>query len=231
MALAAPDFCALIDLAVYERRKGGDTRTVVREAEVKHGRKWCTLLRDGYEDIVYVQNVDSFHAMLRDDGTVVDLGGMKAYQVETRREGKDYGRVGVCANRISNSKGENCEPAVNTQVSSGAELILAADPNVECAVFRAAVEKTFGPEFEPIAAPGFCYLVEPGIGFRSRSGPPRTAARRGSGTRIRTRPSKTTNRRRPAGIPESRSARRTTASSRFTSRRSGISTPMGMSGC
>ncbi|OXM47833.1 hypothetical protein CFP71_34120 [Amycolatopsis thailandensis] len=216
-ALAAFDFCRLIDQAAYDRRKGGDTRPVTREPEVKDGKKWCTLYRDGYEDLVYVHDVDPSHAWLRNDGTVVDLAGVKAYQVETRRDGgvsgcaitvpvsfqravkfelgmsrskdcellrdfatagaaklprdlvyppdgQDNGRVGACANWVSTTKGENCDPAVEAQVPTGAELILAAgaaDPNVECAVFRDAVQKTFGPEFEPIATPGSCYFVEP----------------------------------------------------------------------
>ncbi len=216
-ALVALDFCQLIDLAVYDRRKGGNPRPVKREPKVKDGKKWCTLYRDGYEDLVYVRDVDPGHTAFRNDGAVVDLGGVKGYQVETRREGmisgcaitvplsfkravkfelgmsrskdcellrdfatagaaklprdlvyppdgQDNERVGACANWISNTKGENCDPAVAAQVPTGAERILAAgaaDPNVECAVFRAAVEKTFGPEFEPIATPGSCYFVEP----------------------------------------------------------------------
>ncbi|MEV6905626.1 hypothetical protein [Amycolatopsis sp. NPDC051071] len=216
-ALTALDFCTLLDLAVYERRRGGDTRPVTREPELKDGKKWCTLYRDGYEDLVYVHDMDPGHTSLRDDGAVVDLGGVKAYQVETHREsgiagcaitvpvsfqravkfelgmsrskdcellrdfatagaaklprelvyppdGQDSGRVGACANWVSNSKGGDCDPAVDAQVPTGAELILAAgaaDPNVECAVFRDAVKKTFGPDFAPIATPGACYFVEP----------------------------------------------------------------------
>lgn len=191
---------------------------MTREPKVKDGRKTCTLYRDGYEAIVDVRDGDPGHTAFRNDGAVVDLGGVKGYQIETRREGvvsgcaitvplsfqravkfelglqsrsKDCGllrdfatagtaklprdlvypldgqdneRVGVCANWVSTSKGENCDPAVAAQVPAGAELILAAgaaDPNVECAVFRDAVKKTFGPEFEPIATPGSCYFVEP----------------------------------------------------------------------
>ncbi|OLZ47818.1 hypothetical protein BS329_28570 [Amycolatopsis coloradensis] len=217
-ALTALDFCELIDLAAYDRRKAGDTRPVTREPKVRDGRKTCTLLRDGYEALVYVQDMDPSHAWLRNDGAVVDLGGVKAYQVETRRDGgvsgcaitvpvsfqraigfelgpqsrskdcgllrdfatagaaklsrdlvyppdgQDSGRVGACADWVSTSKGENCDPAVDAQVPTGAELVLAAgaaDPNVECAVFREAVKKTFGPGFEPIATPGSCYFVEP----------------------------------------------------------------------
>ncbi|OXM43320.1 hypothetical protein CFP75_38865 [Amycolatopsis alba DSM 44262] len=216
-ALAALDFCELIDLAAYDRRKGGNPRPVTREPKVKDGRKTCTLYRDGYEDLVYVQDMDPQYTSLRNDGAVVDLGGVKAYQVETRREGmvsgcaitvpvsfrravkfelgmsrsKDCGllrdfatagaaklprdlvyppggqdneRVGACADWVSNTKGENCDPATNAQVPTGAELILAAgaaDPNVECAVFRDAVKKTFGQDFEPIATQGSCYFVEP----------------------------------------------------------------------
>ncbi|EMD29106.1 hypothetical protein B0293_19630 [Amycolatopsis azurea DSM 43854] len=217
-ALAALDFCQLIDLAVYDRRKGGNPRPVTREPKVKRDRKTCTLYRDGYEDIVDVRDVDPGHTAFRNDGAVVDLGGVKGYQVETRHEGvvsgcaitvpvsfrraikfelglqsrskdcellrdfttagvaklprdlvyppdgQDNERVGTCANWVSNTKGENCDPAVAAQVPTGAELILAAgaaDPNVECAVFRDAVKKTFGPEFEPIATPGSCYFVEP----------------------------------------------------------------------
>lgn len=234
-ALAALDFCELIDLAVYDRRKGGDTRPVTREPKVKHGRKTCTLFRAGYEDLVYVRDVDPAHTALRNDGAVVDLGGVKAYQVETRREGaidgcaitvpvsfqravkfelgilsrskdcgllrdfatagaaklprdlvyppdgQDSARVGACANWVSTSKGETCDPAVEAQVPAGAEMILAAgaaDPNVECAVFRDAVAKAFGPEFEPIATPGACYFVEPRhrvqieVGATANGGPP-----------------------------------------------------------
>lgn len=217
-ALAALDFCELIDLAVYDRRKASDTRPIEREAEVKDGKKQCMLLRDGYEDVLDVRDVDPNHAALRDDGAVVDLGGVKAYQVETRREGgtsgckitvpvsfqraiafelglqsrskdcellrdfatagvaklsrdlvyppdgQDSGRVGACANWVSNSKGDDCDPAVDAQVPASPEQILAAgaaDPNVECAVFRDAVKKVFGPDFEPIATPGSCYFVEP----------------------------------------------------------------------
>jgi hypothetical protein len=79
-------------------------------------------------------------------------------------DAQDSARVGACANWVSNTKGENCDPAVDAQVPTGAELILAAgaaDPNVECAVFRDAVRKVFGPEFEPIVTPGACYFVEP----------------------------------------------------------------------
>lgn len=217
-ALAALDFCELIDLAAYDRRKGGDTRPVTREPKVKYGRKMCTLMRGGYEALLYVQDVDPGHAALRNDGAVVDLGGVKAYQVESRREGavsgcaitvpvsfqravqfelglqsrskdcgllrdfatagaaklprdlvyppdaQDSARGGACADWVSTSKGETCDPAVEAQVPAGADAILAAgaaDPNVECAVFRDAVKKTFGPEFEPIATPGSCYFVEP----------------------------------------------------------------------
>ncbi|WP_235783549.1 hypothetical protein [Amycolatopsis orientalis] len=216
-ALAALDFCELIDMAAYDRRKAGNTRPVERKAEVKDGRKQCTLLRGGY-DIVYVRDVDPGHTALRNDGAVVDLGGVKAYQIESHREGgisgcaitvpvsflravrfeigsasrgkdcgllrdfatagaaklprdlvyppdgQDSARVGACANWVSNSKGENCDPAVDAPVPTGAERILAAgaaDPNVECAVFRDAVKKVYGPEFEPIATPGSCYFVEP----------------------------------------------------------------------
>jgi len=217
-ALAALDFCQLIDQAAYDRRKGGDTRPVERKTDFKDGRKRCTLFRGGY-DLVEVRDVEPSHLVLRRvDGAVVDLGGVKGYQVETRREGgisgcaitvpvsfqraigfgigsasrgkdcgllrdfatagaaklprdlvyppngQDSGRVGACADWAVTSKGEDCDPAVAAQVPTGAELILAAgaaDPNVECAVFRDAVKKTFGPEFEPIATPGSCYFVEP----------------------------------------------------------------------
>ncbi|GAB3707040.1 hypothetical protein GCM10027598_09950 [Amycolatopsis oliviviridis] len=159
------------------------------------------------------------HLVLRRvDGAVIDLGGVKGYQVETHREGgisgcaitvpvsfqraigfeigsasrgkdcgllrdfatagaaklprdlvyppdgQDSGRLGACADWVVTSKGENCDPAVAAQVPTGAELIIAAgaaDPNVECAVFRDAVRMAFGPEFVPIATPGACYFVEP----------------------------------------------------------------------
>ncbi|MFC3449777.1 hypothetical protein [Amycolatopsis speibonae] len=217
-ALAALDFCPLIDQAAYERRRGGDTRPVERKTAVKDGRKRCTLFRGGY-DIINVGDVDPSHLVLRlVDGAVIDLGGVKAYQVETHREGgisgceitvpvsfqraigfeigsasrgkecellrdfatagaaklprdlvyppdgQDSARVGACADWVSTSKGETCDPAVDVQVPTGAELTLdagAADPNVECAVFRDAVKKTFGQDFEPIATPGSCYFVEP----------------------------------------------------------------------
>ncbi len=217
-ALAALDFCPLIDQAAYERRRGGDTRPVERKTEVKDGRKRCTLFRGGY-DLVEVRDVEPSHLVLRRvDGAAIDLGGVKAYQVETRRQGgisgcaitvpvsferaigfeigsgsrgkdcgllrdfatagaaklprdlvyppggQDSGRVGACADWVVTSKGENCDPAVGAQVPTGTESVLAAgaaDPNVECAVFRDAVKKTFGPEFEPIATPGSCYFVEP----------------------------------------------------------------------
>ncbi|WP_409489895.1 hypothetical protein [Amycolatopsis sp. cmx-11-12] len=216
-ALATVDFCSLIDLAVYALRQPLDAAPATLRPEVKDGRKYCSLVRNDYE-VLYVHDMDPRHASLRNDGAVVDLGGVKAYQLETRREGRvdgcaitvplsfqravkfeiglgsrskdcellrdfatagaaklprdlvypldgqDNARVGACANWVSNSKGENCDPAVGAQVPMGAELILAAgaaDPNVECAVFRDAVKKTFGPDFEPIATPSSCYFVEP----------------------------------------------------------------------
>ncbi|WP_233599188.1 hypothetical protein [Amycolatopsis sp. WAC 01375] len=217
-ALAALDFCELIDLAAYDRRKAGDTRPVTREPKVKYGRKMCTLVRDGYEPLIYAEDVDPGHLVLhRVDGAVIDLGGVKGYQEETRREGRldgcaitvpvsfqravrfelgmtrskdcellrdfatagaaklprdlvyppdgqDSARVGACADWVSTSKGENCDPAVEVEVPGGAERIIAAgaaDPNVECAVFRDAVRMAFGPDFAPIATPGGCYFVEP----------------------------------------------------------------------
>ncbi|RSN58389.1 hypothetical protein DMH01_20165 [Amycolatopsis sp. WAC 04182] len=216
-ALAATDFCALIDRVTYALRQPLDAALATTRPEVKRGRKRCALVR-GDLDLLYVQDVDPGHAALRNDGAVVDLGGVKAYQVESRREGavsgcaitvpvsfqravqfelgfqsrskdcgllrdfaaagaaklprdlvyppdaQDSARVGACANWVSTSKGETCDPAVEAQVPAGAEVMLAAgaaDPNVECAVFRDAVKKTFGPEFEPIATPGSCYFVEP----------------------------------------------------------------------
>ncbi|WP_410656704.1 hypothetical protein [Amycolatopsis sp. lyj-112] len=217
-ALAALDFCELIDLAVYALHQPLDATQASLQAEVKDGKKQCTLYRDGYEDILDVRDVDPNHAALRDDGAVIDLGGVKGYQVETRREGavsgckitvpvsfrraigfelglqsrskdcallgdfaaagaaklsrdlvyppdgQDSGRVGACANWVSDSKGDNCDPAVDAQVPTGAGQILAAgaaDPNFECAVFHGAVKKVFGPDFAPIATPGSCYFVEP----------------------------------------------------------------------
>ncbi|EME60378.1 hypothetical protein [Amycolatopsis decaplanina] len=215
--LAATDFCALIDRVTYALRQPLDAALATTRPEVKNGRKRCVLVRDDAE-VLEVRDVDPAHTALRNDGAVVDLGGVKAYQVETRREGgiggcaitvpvsflraigfeirsasrgkdcgllrdfatagaaklprdlvyppdgQDSARVGACADWVSNSKGENCDPAVEAQVPAGAEVILAAgaaDPNVECAVFRDAVKKTFGPDFAPIVTPGSCYFVEP----------------------------------------------------------------------
>jgi len=217
-ALAALDLCQLIDLAVYDRRKGDVTRPVERKAEVKHGRKQCSLFRGGY-DLINVGDVDPNHLVLhRVDGAVVALGGVKGYQTESRREGgisgcvitvpvsfqraikfeigsasrgkdcelvrdfatagaaklprdlvyppdgQDSARVGVCADWVSTEEGEKCDPAVEVEVPTGAETIIAAgaaDPNVECAVFREAVKMAFGPDFAPIVTPGACYFVEP----------------------------------------------------------------------
>ncbi|WP_414936033.1 hypothetical protein [Amycolatopsis sp. cmx-11-51] len=68
------------------RRKAGDTRPVTREPKVKDGRKHCSLVRDEYE-VLIVHDMDPRHTSLRNDGAVVDLGGVKACQFETRREG------------------------------------------------------------------------------------------------------------------------------------------------
>ncbi|MFE5568410.1 hypothetical protein ACFQ68_25715 [Amycolatopsis japonica] len=217
-ALATLDLCELIDLAVYDRRRGDVTRPVERKAEVKHGRKQCSLFRGGY-DLISVRDMDPSHLVLhRVDGAVIDLGGVKGYQTETRRmggldgceitvpvsferaitfeigrasrgkdcgllrdfatagaaklprdlvyppDGQDSARVGACADWVSTEEGETCDPAVEVEVPTGAETIIAAgaaDPNVECAVFRDAVRMAFGPDFAPIATPGSCYFVEP----------------------------------------------------------------------
>ncbi len=216
-ALAATDFCVLIDRVTYALRQPLDAALATTRPEVKHGRKRCALVR-GDMDLLYVKDVDPAHAALRNDGTVVDLGGVKAYQVESRREGavsgcaitvpvsfqhavqfelgiqsrskdcgtlrdfaaagaaklprelvyppdgQDSARVGACADWVSNSAGENCDPAVEAEVPATSELILAAgaaDPNVECAVFHDAVKMAFGPDFAPIATPGSCHFVEP----------------------------------------------------------------------
>ncbi|MGW5700267.1 hypothetical protein [Amycolatopsis japonica] len=217
-ALATLDLCELIDLAVYDRRKGDVTRPVERKAEVKHGRKQCSLFRGGY-DLISVRDMDPSHLVLhRVNGAVVALGGVKGYQTESRREGgisgcaitvpvsferaitfeigsasrgkdcellrdfatagaaklprdlvyppdgQDSARVAACADWVSTEEGENCDPAVEVEVPTGAERIIAAgaaDPNVECAVFRDAVRMAFGPDFAPIATPGSCYFVEP----------------------------------------------------------------------
>ncbi|AGM03127.1 hypothetical protein [Amycolatopsis keratiniphila] len=210
-ALATLDLCELIDLAVYDRRKGGDTRPVERRTEVKRDRKQCSLFRGGY-DLISVRDMDPSHLVLhRVDGAVIDLGGVKGYQTETRRmggldgceitvpvsferaitfevgrasrskdcgllrdfatagaaklprdlvyppEGQDSARVGACADWGATEKGETCDPAVEVEVPTGAEKILAAgaaDPNLECAVFRDAVKMAFGADFAPIATPG-----------------------------------------------------------------------------
>ncbi|MFI5562097.1 hypothetical protein ACIA2T_22710 [Amycolatopsis japonica] len=208
----------MIDLAVYDRRKGDVTRPVERKAEVKDGRKQCSLFRGGY-DLINVGDVDPSHLVLhRVNGAVVDLGGVKGYQTESRREGgisgcaitvpvsferaiefeigsasrgkdcellrdfatagaarlprdlvyppdgQDSARVGACADWVSTEEGENCDPAAEVEVPTGAETIIAAgaaDPNVECAVFRDAIKMAFGADFAPIATPGSCYFVEP----------------------------------------------------------------------
>ncbi|MFK0251337.1 hypothetical protein ACIQUM_42125 [Amycolatopsis azurea] len=62
-ALAALDFCQLIDLAVYDRRKGGDTRPVERRTDFKDGRKRCRLFRGGH-DLVEDRDVEPSHLVL-----------------------------------------------------------------------------------------------------------------------------------------------------------------------
>jgi hypothetical protein len=216
-ALAAIDFCSLIDLALYALRQPLDAAPATLQPKVKDDRRQCELVRNDYA-VLLVRDEDPKNTWRRVDGSVVDLGGVKAYQFESHREGRvdgcaitvpvsferaikfelgdgsrskscdvirdfaaagaaklsrdlvyppdgqDTGRVGACANWVSLSKGDDCDPAVDARVPAGAEQILAAgaaDPNVECAVFRDAVKKVFGPDFAPIATPGACYFVEP----------------------------------------------------------------------
>ncbi len=178
---------------------------------MKRDRKQCSLFSGGY-DLISVRDMDPSHLVLhRVDGAVIDLGGVKGYQTETRRmggldgceitvpvsferaitfevgrasrskdcgllrdfatagaaklprdlvyppEGQDSARVGACADWVATEKGETCDPAVEVEVPTGAEKIIAAsaaDPNVECAVFRDAVKMAFGADFAPIATPG-----------------------------------------------------------------------------
>ncbi|MBE1499088.1 hypothetical protein H4696_006188 [Amycolatopsis lexingtonensis] len=79
--------------------------------------------------------------------------------------GQDSGRIGACANMVVNTDGRDCDPAVDVEVPvGGVDALLdagARDPNVECAVFRAAVATAFGSAFEPLATPGACWFVEP----------------------------------------------------------------------
>ncbi|WP_244169999.1 hypothetical protein [Amycolatopsis tolypomycina] len=79
--------------------------------------------------------------------------------------GQDSGRVGACANMVVNTDGSDCDPAVDLDVlNGGVDVVLnagARNPNVECAVFRAAVAAVFGGAFEPVATPGACWFVEP----------------------------------------------------------------------
>ncbi len=79
-------------------------------------------------------------------------------------DGQDTGRVGACADMMSNGNGDDCDPADEVPVPEGVDAILTAgarDPNVECAVFRMAIAKAFGKEFVPVATPGACYFLEP----------------------------------------------------------------------
>jgi hypothetical protein len=215
--LAALDFCSLLDLGVYERRKVPGAAPVTREARVSDGRRQCDLVRDGLP-LITVRDEPPEVAALRNDGAIVDLDGVQGYQTErhvhgqivgcsvlvpvsflravrfeiaygARQDnaqceivrdfatagarslpgyppgGQDSGRVGACANMVVNTDGSNCDPAVDAEVpAGGVDAVLnagARDPNVECAVFRAAVAAVFGTAFEPVATPGACWFVEP----------------------------------------------------------------------
>ncbi|RSM50096.1 hypothetical protein DMA12_02230 [Amycolatopsis balhimycina DSM 5908] len=221
-ALAALDLCALIDLGVYDRRKAAGAAPVTRQARVFDGRRECDLVRAGNPiPLITVRDEPPEGAPLRNDGAVVDLSGVKGYQVERHEQGRivgcsvlvpvsfvravrfelaygtrednahceivrdfaaagarslpkglaypaggqDSGRVGACANMVVNTDGNDCDPAVDLEVpAGGADVLLGAgarDPNIECAVFRRAVETAFGSAFEPVATPGACWFVEP----------------------------------------------------------------------
>ncbi|MEV6872745.1 hypothetical protein [Amycolatopsis sp. NPDC051128] len=79
--------------------------------------------------------------------------------------GQDSGRVGACADFVSNTDGGDCDPAVDVEVPAGnADAVLGAgarDTNVQCAVFRKAVATALGSAFEPVVTPGACWFVEP----------------------------------------------------------------------
>ncbi|MEU5257562.1 hypothetical protein [Amycolatopsis sp. NPDC021455] len=91
-ALAALDLCTLIDLGVYDRRKVPGAASVTRQARVFDGRRECDLVRDGNPiPLITVRDEPPESAPLRNDGAIVDLSGVKGYQVERHKQERIVG--------------------------------------------------------------------------------------------------------------------------------------------
>jgi hypothetical protein len=89
-ALVALDLCALIDLGVYDRRKVSGAASVTRQARVFDGRRECELLRGG-SSLITVRDDPPEIASLRNDGAILDLSGVKGYQIERREQARVVG--------------------------------------------------------------------------------------------------------------------------------------------
>ncbi|MFE0028182.1 hypothetical protein [Amycolatopsis sp. NPDC059021] len=80
------DLCALIDLGVYAKRKANDT-PVNLVPWIRDDRRECRLTRDD-APLLTVTDEESTGDTERRFSTVVDLGGIKGYQLESRRGGE-----------------------------------------------------------------------------------------------------------------------------------------------
>ena len=76
----------------------------------------------------------------------------------------DTGAVGACVDFGATGGLADCEPYHDVPLPTKLDEILAAagdNRNVQCAVFKEAVERVFGTDFSPITWAAHCYFVDP----------------------------------------------------------------------
>jgi len=89
-ALDAFNFCKLLNLGVFERHRSLARAPIAGPPTLEPHTRECRLLENGYP-MLRVSDEQPGAAWTRPSGAVVDVGGVKAYQVELRLHDKPVG--------------------------------------------------------------------------------------------------------------------------------------------